>query len=277
MPDSTTALDLTPYRVEPGEPARLDQRIARDDGGFDKSDAKSRTKDLIKRLDELQERLYAEGKQSLLLILQAMDTAGKDTTIGKVIGPLNPLGVRVWSFKAPTQEELDHDFLWRVHARAPRAGFIGVFNRSHYEDVLVVRVKNLVPRDVVEGRYQHINAFEQLLTDRGTRVVKVMLHISKDYQRERLQRRLRRPDKHWKFDPGDLKDRTLWDEFQKAYEIALTRCSTPAAPWYVVPAERRWFRDLVVAELLVGVLEEMNPAYPPPSFDPSEFPPESVV
>lgn len=270
-------LDLARFRVTPGEPARLTQRPTRVDGDLDKAEAKEATAGYISRLDELQERLYAEANQSLLLVLQAMDTAGKDTTIGRVIGPLNPLGVRVWSFKAPTQEELDHDFLWRVHARAPRAGFIGVFNRSHYEDVLVVRVKGLVPRDVVEARYEHINAFESLLASRGTRIVKVMLHISKDYQRERLQRRLSRPDKHWKFEPGDLKDRALWSHFQEAYEIALTRCSTATAPWYVVPAERRWFRDLVVAQLLVQALEEMDPQYPPPRFDPREFPPESIV
>jgi PPK2 family polyphosphate:nucleotide phosphotransferase len=270
-------LDLDRFLVPPGEPARLAQRPTEVDGGLDKAAARAATRDLIERLGDLQERLYAESRQSVLLVLQAMDTAGKDTTIGRVIGPLNPLGVRVWSFKAPTQEELDHDFLWRVHARAPRAGFIGVFNRSHYEDVLVVRVKGLAPRDVVEARYEHINAFERLLASRGTRIVKVMLHISKDYQLERLRRRLRRADKHWKFEPGDLKDRALWSHFQEAYELALTRCSTETAPWYVVPAERRWFRDLVVANLLVQALEEMDPQYPPPRFDPREFPPESIL
>lgn len=270
-------IDLAQFRVEPGKPAQLAKRPTREDGGLDKDQAKTGTKKLRKRLQDLQERLYAEGRQSVLLVLQAMDTAGKDTTIGKVIGPLNPLGVRVWSFKAPTQEELDHDFLWRIHKRAPRAGFIGVFNRSHYEDVLVVRVKNIAPPDVVEARYEHINAFEHLLLSRGTRMVKVMLHVSKDYQRERLQRRLRRPDKHWKFEPGDLKDRALWDEFQQAYDIALTRCSTDHAPWHVVPAERRWFRDLAVSQLLVDAMENMNPQYPPPRFDPEEFPPESVT
>jgi PPK2 family polyphosphate:nucleotide phosphotransferase len=269
-------VDLSQFIVEPGSTLRLADRATKEDGGIDKEAGKEARGEIIKRLDEFQERLYAEGKQSILLVLQAMDTAGKDTTIGKVIGPLNPLGVRVWSFKAPTQEELDHDFLWRIHARAPRAGFITVFNRSHYEDVLVVRVKDLVSRERVEQRYDHINAFERLLYSRGTRVVKVMLHISKDYQRERLQRRLRRPDKHWKFEPGDLRDRALWDEFQEAYEIALTRCSTDIAPWYVVPAERRWFRDLVVAQLMLSALEEMNPRYPPPKFDPEEFPPESI-
>lgn len=269
-------IDLSPYLVEPGHPARLAQRETKEDAGLDKKEAKKETSKLLKRLDELQERLYAEGKQSVLLVLQAMDTAGKDTTIGKVIGPLNPAGVRVWSFKAPSEEELAHDFLWRIHSRAPRAGFIGVFNRSHYEDVLVVRVKNIAPPEVVEGRYDHINAFERLLADRGTRIVKVMLHISKEYQRERLQRRLRKPDKHWKFEPGDLKDRALWDEYQDAYGIALTRCSTEHAPWYVVPAERRWFRDLVVTQLMVDAMEQMDPQYPPPKFDPEEFPPEAV-
>jgi len=270
-------IDLSPYIVQPGHPARLAQRETKENGDLDKHEAQEYTKALVKRLDGLQERLYAEGKQSVLLVLQAMDTAGKDTTIGKVIGPLNPAGVRVWSFKAPTTEELEHDFLWRIHARAPRAGFIGVFNRSHYEDVLVVRVKNLVPEEVVDKRYEHINAFESILADRGTRIVKVMLHISKDYQRGRLQRRLRKPDKHWKFEPGDLKDRALWDEFQEAYDLALTRCSTDHAPWHVVPAERRWFRDLIVTQLMVDTLEEMNPQYPPPKFDPEEFPPDSIT
>jgi PPK2 family polyphosphate:nucleotide phosphotransferase len=271
------SLDLSAYRVTPGRPARLAERETRDDGGYDKAKAQKLVATSAKHLRQLQKRLYAEGKQSLLLVLQAMDTAGKDSTIRRVIGPLNPQGVRVWSFKAPTPLELRHDFLWRVHQRVPAAGYIGVFNRSHYEDVLVVRVKELASEKVVEQRYDHINAFERLLRDEGTRVVKVMLHISKDYQEKRLRRRLEKADKHWKFDPGDLEDRGRWEEFQEAYDVALSRCSTEHAPWYVVPAERRWFRDLVVSQLLIETMEEMDPQFPPPTFDPDDYPPDRVL
>ena len=231
----------------------------------------------IEACDELQERLYAEGEQALLLVLQAMDAGGKDSTIRKVLSGLNPQGVRVWSFKAPTPVERSHDFLWRVHRRVPRAGYINVFNRSHYEDVLIVRVKNLAPAEVVERRYEHIAAFERMLADEGTRVVKVMLHISPEYQLKRFRRRLKRPDKHWKFNPDDLAERARWDDYMRAFEIALERTSTDRAPWYVVPAEERWFRDLVVSQLLRETLEAMDPQYPPPDFDPADYPPESLT
>jgi len=270
-------INLDPYRVAPGSSPELSDRDPADTQGVEKADAKAQTRENIEALQTLQERLYAEGKRSVLFVLQAMDTAGKDTTIGRVIGPLNPLGVRVWSFKAPTAEELAHDFLWRVHRRTPAAGFIGVFNRSHYEDVLIVRVRGLAPAETVEQRYGHINAFEQLLADEGTTIVKVMLHISKEYQLGRLRRRLKRPDRHWKFDPGDLRERKRWEDYQEAYEVALTRCSTEAAPWHVVPAERRWFRDLVVSQLLRETLEAMDPQYPAPTFDPADYPPEDLV
>jgi PPK2 family polyphosphate:nucleotide phosphotransferase len=270
-------IDLDRYRITPGTAARLAERPSKDTQGMARADAKAATRANVEALQGLQERLYAEGRQSLLFVLQAMDTAGKDTTIGKVIGPLNPLGVRVWSFKAPSRHELSHDFLWRVHRRTPGAGFIGVFNRSHYEDVLIVRVRGLAPPEVVERRYEHINAIERLLHDEGTRIVKVMLHISKEYQLERLKRRLKRPDRHWKFEPGDLRERERWDEYQAAYDLALTRCSTEYAPWHVVPAERRWFRNLVVSSLLRKTLEEMDPQYPAPSFDPADYPPDSLV
>jgi PPK2 family polyphosphate:nucleotide phosphotransferase len=270
-------IDLDHYRVLPGTAARLAERPADDTQGTSRAEAEKNTRRNVEALRHLQERLYAEGRQSLLFVLQAMDTAGKDTTIGKVIGPLNPLGVRVWSFKAPTPQELSHDFLWRLHRRAPGAGFIGVFNRSHYEDVLIVRVRGLAPPEVVERRYGHINAFERLLHDEGTRIVKVMLHISKEYQLKRLKRRLKRPDRHWKFEPGDLRERERWEEYQAAYDLALTRCSTDYAPWHVVPSERRWFRDLVVSSLLRKTLEEMDPQYPAPSFNPADYPPDSLV
>ncbi len=255
--------------IDPDDTQGLDEDLHKDD-------AKDLLKDNQKRLDDLQERLYAESKQSVLLVLQAMDTAGKDSTIRKVVGDVNPQGCQVTSFKAPSKEELSHDFLWRVHDHAPPKGYIGIFNRSHYEDVLIVRVHGWASPEVIEQRYTHINNFEKLLADSGTRIIKVMLNISKDYQLERLRRRLRRPDKHWKFNPGDLKERALWDDYMSAYEVALQRCSTDYAPWYVIPAENRWFRDIVISQLLVDTLESMNPQFPEPEFDPADYPPESL-
>jgi PPK2 family polyphosphate:nucleotide phosphotransferase len=210
-------------------------------------------------------------------VLQAMDTAGKDSSIRELTDGLNPQGCRVWNFKAPSTEERAHDFLWRLHHRAPKKGMIAIFNRSHYEDVLIAKVKGLAPAALIEKRYGHINDFERLLADHGTRIVKVMLHVSKDYQLGRLKRRLERPDKHWKFDPGDLTERARWDDYMRAYETAISRCSTEHAPWYIVPAERRWFRDLVLTQLLRETLEEMAPQYPAPTFDPADYPPESLV
>ena len=270
-------IDLDRYRVSPDGAFALTS-IAPDDtqGLEDKDAAKAALKANRKQMAELQERLYAEGKQSLLLVLQAMDTGGKDSTIRRVTEGLNPQGCSVASFKAPTERELAHDFLWRVHQQAPPQGHIRIFNRSHYEDVLIVKVHEWVSPEVIEQRYAHINAFERLLSDAGTRIVKVMLYISKDYQLERLRRRLRRPDKHWKFNPGDLDERKHWDAYMEAYEAALRRCSTEHAPWYVVPAERRWFRNLVVSSLLLNALEAMDPQYPAPTFDPADYPPESI-
>ena len=205
-----------------------------------------------------------------------MDAGGKDSTTEHVFGPMNPQGVRVASFKAPSTLEKSHDFLWRVHAKAPQKGMIRVFNRSHYEDVLIVKVHGWAEADVIERRYDHIRHFEALLADAGTRVVKVMLNISKDYQLERFRRRLERPDKHWKFNPGDLKERDHWEDYMRAFEVAMERTSTEAAPWYVVPAETRWYRDLVVSQILVDTLEAMDPQYPEPEFDPADYPPGSL-
>lgn len=277
MSDLYDPHDLDAYRIAPGQAVRLADRVSRYEGPIGKGEAQDELKRLHDRLEVLQERLYAESKQSLLIVLQGMDTSGKDSTIRRVFGPLNPQGVRVWNFKAPSTKELAHDFLWRVHRRAPGDGYIGVFNRSHYEDVLIVRVRELAPPEVIEPRYDHINAFEALLTSEGTRVVKLFLHVSKGYQADRLRRRLERDDKHWKFDPTDISERARWDDYQAAYETAFARCSTADAPWYVIPAERRWFRDLVVARLLVETLEAMDPQFPPPSFDPEEFPPDVVI
>ena len=270
-------LDLDRYRIAPGAAPDLAARTTDDDGGLTKDEGKDRLEDNVDALRDLQERLYAEGEQALLVVFQAMDAGGKDSTTEKVFGPLNPQGVRVASFKAPTDLELAHDFLWRVHAKAPQKGYIRVFNRSHYEDVLIVRVHEWAAADVVERRYGHIRNFEALLADAGTRVVKVMLHISKAYQLERFRRRLRRPDKHWKFNPGDLAEREHWDRYMRAFEIAIERTSTDDAPWYVVPAETRWYRDLVVSQILVDTLEAMDSQYPAPDFDPADYPPESLV
>lgn len=238
--------------------------------GLSKRDpeVKRRTKQARERMYDLQERLYAEGQQSLLIVLQALDTGGKDGTIKHVMRGLNPSGCRVASFKVPTAEELAHDFLWRVHRQTPRAGEIVVFNRSHYEDVLVVRVHGLVPEEVWRRRYQRINEFEQLLVEAGTRIVKFFLYISKEEQRERLQARLDSPAKHWKFHPADLAERRRWDEYIAAYEDALTECSTPVAPWYIIPANRKWYRNMIVAEILAATLEEMDPKFPAVDFDP---------
>ncbi|HIL56507.1 MAG TPA: polyphosphate kinase 2 family protein [Rhodothermales bacterium] len=269
-------MDLSPYRIAPGEPVRLADRPTEVDGGKTEDELDDLHDANLEALDELQERLFAEGTQSLLVVLQAMDAGGKDSTIGKVFGPLNPQGIRVWSFKKPTEKELSHDFLWRVHRRAPGHGYIGVFNRSHYEDVLVVKVHGLAPPDVIERRYDHIRHFEQILEDGGTTVVKFMLHISKDYQAERLRRRLRRPDKHWKFTPADLDERERWDDYMRCFETALERTSTESAPWYVVPAENRDFRDALVSSIVRETLERMDPQFPAPAFDPAEYPPESI-
>ena len=269
-------LDTAPYRIAPDQSVRLADYPTAYDGPLDKHEAKKDTREVVEEIDALQERLYAENSRALLVVFQAMDAGGKDSTIRSVFGPLNPQGVQVTSFKAPTPIELQHDFLWRVHARAPQHGRIGVFNRSHYEDVLIVRVHGWAEADVVERRYDQINSFEQLLADSGTRIVKFLLHISPDYQLSRFKRRLERPDKHWKFDPGDLEERKHWAAYQDAFETALGRCSPDHAPWYVVPAERRWFRNLLVAQVLRETLEDMNPQYPAPTFDPSEFPVESL-
>ncbi len=272
-------IDLDRYRIRPGAPVRLDERASDDTQGLDgdRKRAEAQTREHLDAVDELQERLYAEGQQSLLVVLQAMDGAGKDSTLRAVFGPLDPQGVRVAAFKAPTEIERAHDFLWRIHAQVPRRGELVVFNRSHYEDVLIVRVKGWAPPDEIERRYEHIAAFERLLAENRTRVVKLMLHVSKAYQLERLRRRLERPDKHWKFNPADLKERERWDDYMRAFETALEKTSTDAAPWYVVPSEKRWFRDLVVARLLREALEAMAPQYPAPTFDPADFPPETLV
>jgi PPK2 family polyphosphate:nucleotide phosphotransferase len=258
-------LDIAPYLVPAGTEANLSARDTRSTEGFDggKLEGKEALKPLNSTLAELQTRLWAESKQKLLIILQAMDTGGKDGTIRSVFEGVNPQGVRVWGFGAPNEWELAHDYLWRIHQRTPESGGIAIFNRSHYEDVLIVRVKGLVPEQRWRRRFDHIVEFERLLADEGTTVVKLFLHISKKEQKERLEARLREPDKRWKFNVADLEDRKLWEDFSVAYEEAISRTSSEHAPWYVVPADRKWYRDLAVASILIKALEKMNPTYPP--------------
>lgn len=232
-------------------------------GDYDKKSAREAEATLEERLANLQERLYAESQQALLVILQAMDAGGKDGTIKRVFDSVNPQGVRVTSFKAPTSDELARDFLWRIHREVPPKGYIGIFNRSHYEDVLVVRVNKLVPESVWRKRYDMINEFERLLAESGTRILKFFLHISKDEQKRRLQERIDDPSKHWKFSLGDLPVRERWNDYMAAYEDAITLCNTPYAPWHIVPANRKWYRNLVVTQVIVETLEAMNPQYPP--------------
>jgi PPK2 family polyphosphate:nucleotide phosphotransferase len=260
--------NTTDYKIDSRKPVKLDSWSTSYEGKFTKEEAKKETSALIKRLQDLQELMYADGSQALLVVIQAMDAAGKDSTIKNIFGPINPQGCKVVSFKTPNSTELAHDFLWRVHQNVPRKGIIGVFNRSHYEDILIVRVKGLAPKDRIEKRYDHINSFEALLGDEGTRVVKFFLHISRDYQKEQLEERLDNKEKNWKFNPSDIPERLLWDDYQKAFELAFERCSCPDAPWYIVPAERKWFRNYLVAKVLVETLESMKLKYPEITYDP---------
>ncbi len=234
-------------------------------GGYGKKTAaKAQVKHNVSRLGELQEVLWAEGKHALLIVLQALDAAGKDGTIAHVMRGVNPQGCQVTSFKVPTEEELDHDFLWRIHKAAPRRGYIGIFNRSHYEDVLVARVHSLVPEEVWQRRYEQINHFEQLLSGTGTKIVKFFLYVSREEQKKRFEERLQDPRKNWKFSLTDVKERECWDDYLRAYEDALSRCSTPWAPWYIVPADHKWYRNLVVSQVIVQALEGLDMHYPPP-------------
>ncbi|MCA9059145.1 MAG: polyphosphate kinase 2 family protein [Planctomycetaceae bacterium] len=229
----------------------------------ERQDAESAFRDAQAELIDWQERLYAEGKQSLLVVFQAIDAGGKDGTIRAVFSGLNPQGVTVTPFKAPSAEELAHDFLWRIHKAVPARGMTGVFNRSHYEDVLAVRVHQLAPESVWRPRFELINQFEQQLHLSGVRIVKFLLHVSRKEQRQRFQERLDDPAKRWKFDRGDLEKRRLWKDYEAAFEEVLQRCSTATAPWYVIPADQNWYRNWAVCDILVHTLREMNPQYPP--------------
>ncbi|MFM9843338.1 MAG: polyphosphate kinase 2 family protein [Dongiaceae bacterium] len=216
----------------------------------------------ITRIDELQDTLWAQARHAVMVVFQAMDAGGKDGTIKKVFGPVDPLGLMATSFKKPTDKELAQDYLWRVHQAVPPRGMIGLFNRSHYEDVLVVRVHALAPPEKIEQRYDQVNAFEKHLAENGVTILKFFLNISKEEQKERLQDRINDPTKRWKFNPADLNERKLWKQYMSAYELALTRCSTPWAPWYVIPADRNWYRNALVARIVRTTLEDLNPRYP---------------
>ena len=249
--------------VRPGSAAGLEQRDPRDTLGLpDKKDAAEELEALLEELGSLQERLYAEGKRSVLAVLQGLDASGKDGTIRHVFTGVNPQGCRVTSFKAPTPVELAHDFLWRVHAECPARGMIGIFNRSHYEDVVTVRVLELAPKDVWSRRPQRIVEFERLLTDEGTTVLKCFLHVSAEEQQERFAERESDPTKRWKFNPKDEETARRFDEYTSAYEQALTETSTEHAPWYVIPADRNWVRNHAVATVLVEALRRLDPKYP---------------
>jgi PPK2 family polyphosphate:nucleotide phosphotransferase len=257
------------YRVKPGSKLNLEKYDPGGTGDYKKTDqekkkAKAMTAELTAKLDPLQERLYANADRSLLIVLQGMDTSGKDGTIKHVMSGVNPQGCRVATFKTPSNNELARDFLWRVHREVPPKGHIGIFNRSHYEDVLITRVHRMISEKVASQRLTQINNFEDMLSENGTTILKFFLHISKDEQKERLEARLRDPEKRWKFNEGDLEERKLWDDYMKVFEDVLSATSTDYAPWYIVPANHKWYRNLVVADRVVDALEDMKLTYPSP-------------
>jgi PPK2 family polyphosphate:nucleotide phosphotransferase len=266
------AIDESRFRVKPGARVKLSAYDPAETKLMpDKEEAEKEIAKDIERLDELQERLYAENQRALLIILQGMDASGKDGTIKHVMSGVNPQACTVASFKAPAGEELKHDYLWRIELALPRKGYIGVFNRSQYEDVLAARVHKLVRSAVWKERYDQINRFEQLKTELGTSILKFFLHISKDEQKKRLEERLASPRKNWKFSAADAKERQLWGDYTDAYEDALSKCSTKWAPWYIIPANHKWYRNWMVARIIVEKLESLNPKYPPPKEDLSKI------
>jgi PPK2 family polyphosphate:nucleotide phosphotransferase len=257
------------WRPPPGAAVKLAEYPTNDTSGFeDKDQAAAVMEADLERLRDLQELLYADGRFAVLLVLQGMDTSGKDGMVKHLSSGISLVGAEMTNFKAPSETDLAHDFLWRVHQHVPERGRIGIFNRSHYEDVLIVRVHNLVPNDVWGARYDQINDFEHLLTHTNTVVIKCFLHISKEEQKERLLARLGNPAKHWKFNPGDLKERSYWDAYQQAYEAAISRCNTADAPWYIIPADKKWHRNYAVTRLLIETLERLKLRPPAIDFDP---------
>lgn len=252
------------HRVEPGKVVRLGE--VSPDGkelGLNRKDAEKEFEKLRDELIVWQEKLYSHGKQSLLIVLQAMDAGGKDGTIRHIFKGVNPQGVQVASFKGPSSEELSHDYLWRIHQETPARGMIRVFNRSHYEDVLIVRVDNLVPEEVWQKRYEQINHFEKMLVENRTTILKFYLHISKEEQKGRFQDRLDDPEKHWKFSLQDVEKRKQWNDYMDAYQDVLSRCSTPWAPWHIIPANQKWYRNLAIMKSIIATLRDLNPQYPP--------------
>lgn len=250
------------FRVKPGSKVKLADLDTRDTAGLDKQSVADLMGQAREKLFTLQRRLYAESKRAILIILQGMDAAGKDGTIREAFASLNPQGTRVISFKVPTSNERAQDYLWRVHKACPPRGDVHIFNRSHYEDVLVVRVEQLAPKDVWKRRYDHINALERLLHDEGTIVLKFFLHLSREEQRERLLERIHDPERHFKFNPGDFESRRKWDQYTAAYEDALEKCSTDDAPWHIIPADRNWLRNYAVARITLDALERIDPKLP---------------
>ena len=254
---------VKPYQLKPNGKVSLKSFDPREKSGWNKTDASDRLALNTARIDELSYKLYAENRRSLLIVLQGMDTAGKDGTIRAVMRGLDPSSCQVKAFKQPSVTERDHDFLWRIHQNVPARGNIGIFNRSHYEDVLVVRVHGLVEPQVWQSRYRRINEFEALVSEGGVTILKFFLHISEEEQLERLQARLNNPHKRWKFSKADVSERKLWDAYQLAYEDALSKCGTDVAPWYLIPADRKWHRNLVVSEIVKCQLESIDPQFPP--------------
>jgi PPK2 family polyphosphate:nucleotide phosphotransferase len=254
--------------IKPGHKVKLSKWDPDDTLGWDKNhEMKESLAEAIKRLDSFQYRLYAEKKRAVLLIFQGLDAAGKDGTIRHVMSGVDPQGCAVTSFKVPTAEEAGHDFLWRVHKAVPECGEIGIFNRSHYEDVLVVRVHNLVPKDVWSRRYAQINDFEKMLAENRVKILKFFLHISKDEQKKRFLERIDDPDKRWKISDADFKERKYWDDYTAAYEDALRRCNTAEAPWFIIPANKKWFRNLAVSHIIDEALKEMDFKFPAPTIN----------
>lgn len=270
---SEVPLSDHPLRIKPGQKVDLSSLTTTDEEIFPVT--KPIGKDLFKQfnhqIDVLQEQFYAEGKHRLLVVFQAMDTGGKDGTIRSVFEKMDPQGIRVASFKPPSKLELSHDYLWRIHCQVPQDGETVIFNRSHYEDIVAVRARDIIPEERWSKRYDHIRSFEQMLTDEGTTIIKFFLHISKDEQKARLQARLDEPEKNWKFNPSDLDDRALWPKFMEAYGDVFSETSTDNAPWYVIPADRKWYRNLLVADILVKTLQGLNMSYPPTDFDPKSI------
>ncbi len=260
------------FRVTPGNKINLDDIDADfKPADLDRKEAEHQLEALTVKIRDLQHLMYAEDRRSLLVVLQGRDAAGKDGTIRRVFGPMNPQGCRVTSFKVPTSIEAAHDFLWRCHLAAPKRGMVGIFNRSHYEDVLVVRVHDLVPKKIWSKRYDHINDFERLLVDSGTVILKFYLHIDREEQLERFKKRIDNPKKNWKISDADYSERPYWDEYTRAFEEAILKCSIDDAPWFVIPANRKWFRNLAIADIVVDAMKDLGMIYPEPEVDMEEI------